>query len=387
MLTTMSDRPIVCLVMNAKVDPPTIERALNSVNGIVDHYVISTTPGDTLEQYIQQYLHCMRKYGMTFTFERENGGQMRTRLFEEAAIYGKRHGVTHFLNLDADDEIAVDPGFSWDFVHHFPVWSIHEHADGFTWDFPRIFSTAHEWRWKYPLHEIPVSDTFDQKDVARAPKLRYVRHHDDTRGPGYYQVHADIIERWMAESEENASDPRMTFYMAQSLEAAGKSDDAAMWYDCRAKMTTGLKDEAWLASYRAAKLRAMKANVEPTPEKVKPVIDELVSVGNADGRRCEPFVIAAQLARFAGRHDVALGLAEHALRMPFPTALPHLDMLAWEYGRDGEYLSACFHTGQFPQALTTVERMLASGKVPESEVERLTMAAAALKDMIAGKAP
>lgn len=244
--------------MNAKTDLATVTRALDSVASIITHAVMSVEPDDPLALDLYAWCACRSIPCTVVEFDRIDGGQMRSRLFEEAyAWIGAREvdeRPTHLLNLDADDEITIDDPDVLARIGAAAIYTFTELQGDRTWQFPRLYSVDHTVTWRYPLHEIPVCSTANVGEAPSLPGIRYLRHYDPNRTPAHYAKHVELIQAWRARSAENSEDTRMRFYLAQSAKDAGQIAMAIDWYRKRSHDEGGYAEEAWYSALEAARL-------------------------------------------------------------------------------------------------------------------------------------
>jgi tetratricopeptide (TPR) repeat protein len=369
----MPKAPGLCLVSNVKADEETVLRMLESVRPLITHAVISTELDDPIGEFVLDWMNDNRVRGETFAFERVNGGQMRTRLFEQASRFASLHPrVTHLVNVDADDELETElvearGALDAQLATGAPVYMMTEEASGHRWQFPRVFSVEHEWTWRYPLHEVPVSLTASVEGAPVLKGVRYVRHYDSNRTPAHYARHVKVIEAWRRECEENANDPRMAFYLAQSHKDAGQIDEAIDAYIARSFETRGFAEEQWFSAYEAARLISMQGKMRDE------VVRHYTRAIELRPQRAESYIGLAAHFMSRGAWGAAYGFACGATACPKTTDRLFVDDSCYTWrGLDLRSIAATY-LGHKSEARQIIEVLLADGSpLPECERERVT---------------
>jgi len=110
---------------------------------------------------------------------------------------------------------------------------------------PYLIAAGRGWSWRGRTHELLVLEG-DEARCVRAEGW-WVDHHADggSRGDKADRDFLLLGQDW----EERPGDPRTAFYMARTLEALGRSAEAAKWYRRRSAMR-GWDEETWFARYR-----------------------------------------------------------------------------------------------------------------------------------------
>jgi len=369
-------RPV--LVMNARERIDIVERALVSVRGHVDGAFISVTPGDPLGGELVRLLKRLDIPGHVFAFKRGDGGQMRSDLFHYAELHAAQFGTTHWLNVDADDEIQATGGTlaeSIDAAGDEPVWEFREVevASGHEWRFPRVFRAGLGWRWRYPLHEIPFCRAAPLDPYTPPPLLEgftYIRHTDTHSGPERFAEHARRIEAWQA-LPGNAYDARMRFYKGVSWHAAGEYARAIDAFG--EHIALGLTCESsWYSRYSIGRC------LESLDDTVA-AIGAHIDAATMRPTRAEPMVALVRLYRARGDHHAALEWSKLAasLRLPVGDAcFIERDVYAW-VARDE--LAMCLAAVDLGDAAADVWRsVLACPSLPAEQRQRVVECLAAL---------
>ena len=377
--------PRIVLVMNAKDRPEIVRRAIESVRPLIVGAIVSVEPGDPLGREILAINASLNLPSRVFAFDRVNGGQMRSDLFTYAERHRAQFGATHWINVDADDEIeitgvdqlAVDAGFTWpSTIFDEPVFNVRE-VDPLAveWTFPRIFRAGLGWTWRYPLHEIPLcrAAPLDPYTVPPTmPGLTYIRHTDTHTGPERYARHAEIIEAWL-KRPGCAYDPRMRWYLGISYRAAGDLEKAERAFE--AHVDLGFECEAtWYSRYMIARCREA---LRRDPETVVAAYERAIAMRSS---RAEPMHHLATYLRELGRFGESAAWAERATQLPRPfgeVCFVEGDVYDWR-ALDGFAMSA-LQAGASKEAVAEAwGALLCGGALPPSEVDRVAQNIAAI---------
>jgi len=290
--------------MLAKEKPEILRRALISVSPLISCYLVSVEPGDPLGALVPGMMPGLP--GDVVEFERQNGAQARTDLMRAGETTAAKYGAEFLLNLDADDELAIGSTFAWPEMDA-DVYDVqHRDEAGFEFRFPRLFRVGLPWRWVGVLHEVPQCvEPFRHGGLLQ--HVLYLRHIDQ-RGPERYVEHARILAE---ELEQNPTDARTAFYLAQSYRDAHQWEDALAAYDRRAQMP-GWVEETYAAVYWGAMVAAQCSR--PFPE----VMHRYLSAWAVAPWRAEPLYWLAVNYSRVNMPVVACFYADKAASIPEP---------------------------------------------------------------------
>lgn len=363
--------------MNAKESLPIVRRAVTSCKPLIVGAMISVEPGDPLGKELLGMLAEIEIPCHIFAFARDNGGQMRSDLFTYAERHRAQFDATHWLNVDADDELEVrDPAAVLAAIGDAPVYDFPERGEGgLEWRFPRLFRAGLGWTWRYPLHEIPLCRAAPLDPWEPAPLLdgvTYVRHTDTHTGPERFAHHADKIAAWL-NLPGNAYDPRMRFYLGISHRAAGDMEKALRAFETHVEL--GRADEAtWYSRYAIALCLETLGRFGDAV-----IVDAYEKAIALRPFRAEPYVHLSRVLRSAGMTKHAREIAQAAVVLPVPVGeacFVEGDVYAW---RAADELAMCFASaGDGPRAAATWRDLLGSGRLPDGEIERVATCLAAL---------
>jgi tetratricopeptide (TPR) repeat protein len=222
--------------------------------------------------------------------------------------------------------------------------------------------SALHWRYVGVLHEYPACDV-PNPATATLHGLSYRRIHDGARwrDPEKYRKDALLLEQGLREEPGNA---RYAFYLAQSWRDAREPARALEWYERRVTMG-GWDEEVWNALLEAAKLREQLG--APHAE----VLAAYLRAHEARPRRAEALCHLARYTRGRGEHAVAFVFASAALQIPRPDDVLFVEEGVYAWRSLDEYAIAAYWVGRHRESADANRRLLADGKLPASEAERV----------------
>jgi glycosyltransferase involved in cell wall biosynthesis len=345
----------VCLVMICKNEEKTIARALESVKGHIDSWVIVDTGStDRTEEVVLRTLIPIP--GSLIKRPWVNFGYNRTEALQFARDAVGSH-CDYLLILDADDTLEAEPGAFKALTA--PAYEIKlQHGGGTTtyWK-THLIRVDGDWRYEGATHEVIVSPSgltaqrlpgpiyHCNNDGARAadPKMKFLRD-------------AELLEEQHARIPE---DNRTLFYLAQSYRDAGETEKAIAAYRKRVA-AGGWAEEVYLSLYNVALLYegiGMGAFV----------ITAYLAAWQYRPSRAEPLYRLAAYHRGRKEWDLAYLFASQAVKI-----LPSSDSLFVDesvvlWRCQDELAVAASWTGRHWEAVDIWTDLLSSGNFPKSE--------------------
>ncbi|OJW17918.1 MAG: hypothetical protein BGO49_30525 [Planctomycetales bacterium 71-10] len=340
----------VCLGMIVKNEAPVIRRCLASVLPFVDSWVIADTGStDGTQDLVREAL--ADRPGELIERPWVDFAHNRNEVLEAA-----RGRATYTFVIDADEVLAIDPGFSrppltadsYDAEVEYGPTRYHR---------KQLVRNALPWRYKGVLHEYLTCP--EARTSAFLPGVRTVVSHDGARArdPLTYRRDALLLERALLEDPDDA---RNVFYLAQSYRDAGDLDLAIRHYRRRATMG-GWQDEVWFSLHQVAVLRGRRG--DPWPEVMA---DHLAAYQSAP-HRAEPLYHVAMHHQHARDFHTAQIFFRQALRIPTPASTRLFVWRAmYDYLLEMEYGVSLYYTDDHAEAVAVADRLLARGGMPEA---------------------
>ena len=346
----------ICLCMIVKNEAPVIQRCLDSVRPLIDHWlIVDTGSTDGTQAIVREHFseipgELVERPWRDFAYNRT-----------EALVWA-RSLADYTLIIDADDAFVVPDGYELPALD----------AESYTVDI-RDASLAYQriqlvrntlpWRYVGVLHEYLVCE---ETRTSGHLDLVMLRNHDGARrrDPETYRKDAALLERALATETDPFLRSRYTFYLAQSYRDCGEREKAVEHYLRRAGL--GFWDqEIFVALYGAAKL--MEALGRPREE----VLRTYARATAACPSRSEAAHGAARLCRTAGDHSGAYRIAKPAVGRPLPVGGLFVEPWIYAYGLDDEFAVSAYWTGHDQDCAEAATRALASPLLPASERRRI----------------
>lgn len=225
--------------MIVKNESQVIARALQSVLGIIDYWVICDTGSsdDTPAVILNTLGHIP---GELHRVDWVNFGHNRTQVLQLA-----RGKSDYFLLLDADMIANVYGDFKAKLTADF----YHIRYEG-TLDYsqPMLLSDRHEWEFVGATHEFvkTSTDTYG----GQLPELTLTHFGDGGMRTDKFERDIRLLLETVEKEPDNS---RAVFYLAQSYKDIDDYENALFWYRRRLELE-GWDEETWYASYQTARM-------------------------------------------------------------------------------------------------------------------------------------
>ena len=307
---------VICLNMIVKDESEIIQRCLESVKPIIDHWVIvDTGSNDGTQKIILEVLgdipgELHERPWVNFEHNRNESLQMA------------RKKADYILFMDADDTLEfsspLDKGRLDQDCYHIlcrdPV------VDSYR---PLLINNHPEWKWVGEVHETIFNPCLMSSQILPGVmKNGMARDGKRAKDSKRYLKDAAILEESLRKDPDN---PRTVFYLAQSYVTAKEERLALKYYEQRARMG-GFPDEAFWSLYYAA---ALKEDLGmPSQE----VIDSYQKAYEFDRTRAEPLCSLSRYLMKIGNYPLSYLSARAAttLGVPMTPFFVRRDVYAYE---------------------------------------------------------
>jgi len=352
------------LSMIVKNEAPNIQRCLESVAKYIDYYVICDTGStDNTKEIIKNFFDSKGIPGEILDHEWKHFGHNRSLALKAC------HGKTKWaLMIDADDFISGN----------FPYNKLNDNHDGyvvkivrgpFEWYRAQVFNLAKKlWWYEEPLHEYAICEQpmdvhkleGDYSWEVRTEGCRSRESNGDDREK--YKKDYYFLKKYV---EENPSNVRNQFYLAQSAFDAHMFDIAETEYLKRIEMG-GWAEEVFYSWMRVGISREMIG--KPLIE----VIDAFTMAYETLPTRAEPFWQMSCIYRKHNRPRSAFIMASHALSIPIPTDnILFVDKGNYLWGILDEIAATAAYVGKFHMGLAACDKLLSEPHLPPEQRERV----------------
>ena len=329
----------VCGALMVKDEAEVVERCLLSLMPLCDHILVmdtGSTDGTTeiVERVLHNFPHTLRLRLFT-TY-----GDTRTALVQEASTLGD-----WVLMIDA--HCTVSGTFTPPAEDKLLIQFIERDGDEEMMS-RRALILRSSIPWRYDggeLHEYVTSDAVHTEAFYNAIEQE---HH----GPcGQRRDTEDDLSVLQELAEAQPKNPRWMFYVAQTLKALERTEEAIEAYYVCVQMGQPEQEWVWYSLFQAALLRddvhALIAACELRPER-------------AEG----PYAISVHFSN-AGRYDLALPFAEAAARLPEPDDTMFINRPVYAWAGLLQYSICLAANGHFSAAEAVNAEILAR-KIPDA---------------------
>jgi glycosyltransferase involved in cell wall biosynthesis len=344
----MVRKPSICLCMIVKDEAGVIERCLGSVRGAIDYWVICDTGStDGTQDLVRRSLEGIP--GELYERPWVDFGHNRTELMDLA-----QSKADYLLLLDADMTISYDRTR----LHSVDADSyMIRHAEDPEYWIKRLVRGDRRWWYVGATHEYITTDGTERTGNLRA----IVIHHHADSGTRAEKFERDLrlLREELAREPDNA---RTVFYLAQTVSALGRVEEAIDLYRRRAAMG-GWPEEVFYALYQ---LGLLTDRVGRRAEAIMALLD----AWNSRPQRAEPLYVLSWMFRERRQYHTAHLLSERGIHTPVPDDALFLHRWMYEWGLLFEYSIAAYWVGQPDAALTACDRLLAMPRLPDAYREQ-----------------
>lgn len=357
-------RKKIVLSMIVKNETHIIKECFDSLYKYIDYWVICDTGStDGTQELIKQYFAEKGIPGELHQHEWSDFATNRTAALKLCDGKGD-----YAWMIDADDYLVGD----LQFPHHlnFDGYNVRIKRGNFEWWRNQIFKTGIGWCYEGVLHE--YAHCPNKPDLQLA-KLDHPGYHIEARTEGgarnkgitpqeKYAKDAVVLEKALEKEPMNS---RYQFYLAQSYFDSQQWDKSFEAYEKRAKMG-GWEEEVYYSLFRMALIGMMQQKPWDT------VLNLFLAAYNYRPCRAEPLYHIARIYRLNGYPRIGYIYAKAGLNI----APPKHDILfisqdTYDWQLLDELASTAYYVHAFDEGLAASKRLLAEGKVPPSEIQRI----------------
>jgi hypothetical protein len=357
--------PTLGLCMIVKNEAGVITRCLDSVRPLLDYVLIEDTGStDGTQQAVADWLADAGIPGVVieepwrdFAWNRSHA-LARLRQVKE---------IDYVLMVDAGDVVVLEPGFD---VAAFKA--------GLRCDVMEAQVRQGELRWLRPqigsnraaiaLKGVVFEGLDDSRplSVAAAQGLHVQSSQEGVRNrnPAKHREDAALLEQALQGEADPHLAARYRFYLAQSYRDAGETEKARAAYLARAALG-GCREAVFCSLYEAARLdEALGAPADQ-------VLARYARAAEAAPARAEVNYEAARICVREGRFEEGYQCAKGGLGKPAPVDGLFVRMDVYEYRLLDVFAAAALATGRWAEGEAACERLLAEGRAPSDQRERI----------------
>ncbi len=242
----------ICLSMIVKNESHVIQRALASARPLIDSWVIIDTGStDGTQEVIRDYMQDIP--GVLIERPWKNFAHNRN----EALILAQQQG-DYVLFLDADDHLEYDRTFQRQELSA-DAYTLWWHlGDGFTYQKPQLIKATLPWHWEGVWHEYLTCDVQWNQQPLNGVTYQCGRDGASSKDPNKYLKAVEALEQAL---EEDPTNSRYMFYLAESLACAGRQEEAIEWYQRRVALGGWQEEVFWSLLQKARLQEALSYNL------------------------------------------------------------------------------------------------------------------------------
>jgi len=332
----------VCLNMIVRNEAPIIERCLNSVVNLIDHWVIVDTGStDGTQQIIRR---CLRNVpGELIERPWINFAHNRSEALKFAL--GKSDYV---FVIDADDVLLRDQDFELPQLTHDAYYlKIRSNPVSF-WRI-QLFRNEPGWRYEGAVHEFLTRTELYTHERLHGLSLESLTDGARAAQPGVYQ---SDVEQLLRAHEEAPDDTRTIFYLAQSYAGAGEPELAVKYFQRYTEVGTW-PEEIWVAKFEIASLKEQLQREWPE------VLAAYLDAYQYRPTRAEPLYKIAVYYRWQGAFHLAHLFLQQAAALPYPEDdYLFLEDRLYRYVIKMALATCCYHIGQYEAGMRYCDELL-----------------------------
>jgi hypothetical protein len=346
----------ICLNMIVKNESAVIERCLAAVRDHIDAWaIVDTGSTDDTKEKIQRMLGHIT--GKLYERPWKNFGHNRS----EAVAFAYESKCDYFLFIDADDVLLTPPGFRWPDLAA-DQYELSMMYGQYTYTRVALVSSRLKWQWVGVLHEYPESTLAAQtRGKLDEPKIRASTEGARSSDPLKYHRDAEMLEQGLREEPENT---RYMFYLAQSYRDSLRLENSLAAYERRMR-AGGWDEEVWRSMLEAARLKQRLSYSEAD------VTQSFLAAFESRPQRSEPLVDIAVYLRSKSRYSLAYVYASHAASLTMPNDRLFVERDCYDWRAKDEWAVNAYWTNRFSECASLCEQLLASGHLPDSQINRV----------------
>lgn len=317
----------LCLNMIVKNESKIMERMLGSVLSIIDTYCICDTGStDNTAEVIRNFMAAAGKPGEVYVEPFKNFGYNRTHALERAARWGE-----YALLLDADMKLVIEPGFNKEELKE-KGYSIIQRNGSLDYYNTRIVKTGVGVRCVGPTHEY-----YDFPGGGGGAKLSTLWINDIGDGGCKTDKFERDIRLLKAGLEEEPRNERYHFYLAQSYNHTGRTEEAYEMYKKRVEIG-GWIEEVFYAALEAG-------NMAKRLGKIEEAIYWWMEAYNKHPVRAESIYEIAKHYREVGKNKLSQLFVDLGKSIPYPKDdVLFIHKQVYDYLFDYEESINCYYT-------------------------------------------
>ncbi len=349
----------LCLNMIVKNEMANIERCLAAVAPHIACWVIGDTGStDGTQDFIRDFFAARGIPGELHEFPFVDFGQARN----EALACARASKLTfdYLLFTDADMELVVEePKFAEQLTD--TAYRVVQRASGLSYWNTRLLKRDGESAYKGVTHEFVDVKEGGTGDLVG---LYYIDHATGSNRGEKVERDVRLLKQAIGQETDRGMVARYTFYLANTLKDGGRREEAIEAYTQRAEYG-GWMEEVFISLWNIGRLK------EELDRPVEEVLAAYDKAAEAAPWRAEALHSAARFCRFKGLYARGCEYAKRGLTVPYPADSLFVYDWVYDYGLLDELAVNAYWSGAYQESLDVCDRLLAEGKLPADQLERI----------------
>ncbi|MES2199482.1 MAG: glycosyltransferase [Chlamydiota bacterium] len=363
-----SAKKTICLNMIVKNESAVITKCLASVKGLIDHWVIIDTGSmDGTQKIITEFMKDIP--GTLYERPWKDFSHNRNEVLALA-----KNKADYSLFIDADEILLFSDNFKKPDLDRDLYYINVKQKDSSEYLRWFLINNTLDWKWKGVLHEL-----LESSQVKTHGIISGVVNYSDTslgarsKDPKKYLHDAETLARALQEDPTNS---RYQFYMAQSYANAGELCLALNEYQKRTEMTDGYAEEVFVSLYITARIQellSMPSNI---------VIDSYMKAHNHTPSRLEPLYYLGLHHMRAGDYESAYSLLNKGSSTPLSLTdnlFVETDISAWKL--QASLAEACWQLKKVKETIIACEKVANAECAPQPTREEMKKNIALLQNV------
>lgn len=336
----------ICLCMIVRNESHVVRRALTSVRGIIDYWVVCDT--GSADQTGLEVLRALEGIpGELHCHEWKDFGHNRTQ-----AIKLAKHRADYTLIMDADMVAHVHGEFRSKLEAD--AYEIRYEGE-LDYSQPMLLSNRHDWHFVGTTHEYVEATCATKSERLNDLTLSHLG--DGGMRCDKFERDARLLEQSLAERPDNSRD---MFYLAQTYRDLGRYEQALTWYEKRIETEAGWAEERWFARYQAARMR------QELGHEWRVVLNAYLQAYADRPTRLEPLCEIVQ--HYEQSEEYALGYLFSSVierAVPYPDDRLFIERSVYDYELSLARGVCAFAVGRPAEAIRSFNRVLNADRVPD----------------------
>lgn len=350
----------ICLTMIVRNEAHVIGRLLASVKPYITHWaIVDTGSTDGTQELIRRELgpfpgRLELEHWVDFSTNRN-----------QALTLARKLGADYAFVIDADEELVrFDNGAAWG-PFEADAYAIRLRLTGTdnVWCRRQLFKLSCDWHYEDEIHERSVSS--NAKTTGNILGFEIVSHNDSARNRDGAQAKAKRDAKTLRRLlKQRPDDPRLVYYLAQTLMTAGEIDRAIELHEKRLTLG-GFGEEIYVSAAQIAALKEFRG------DHVDDVIAAYQRAYELRPTRAEPLWAIAALLNDRGKPALAEVYARASCRVPRPSDSLVVNESVYKYRCADELAGALARLGRLEEALPILKRLETFPELPPEELPRV----------------